>query len=97
MRANARADDVATTDHGAVARADAAPHAPAADSWPFAGANVAPYAHADNTWSFARANTAPHIRADDAKPFAGADARADAISNSGQGRLVGDARRHRRD
>ena len=65
---------------------DAAPHAPAADAWPFSGADAAPHARADNTadaWSFAGADAAPHTRADDARPFAGADARADAISNSG--------------
>ena len=67
-------------------RTDAAPHAPAADAWPFPGADAAPQARADNTadaWSFAGADAAPHARADDARPFAGADARADTISNSG--------------
>ena len=67
-------------------RTDAAPHAPAADTWSFAGADAAPDARADNTadaWSFAGADAGPHARADDARPFAGADARADAISNSG--------------
>ena len=49
-------------------------------------ADAAPHARADNTadaWSFAGADAGPHARADDARPFAGADARADAISNSG--------------
>ena len=80
--------------------ADAAPHAPAADAWPFPGADAAPHARADNTadaWSFARADAAPHTRADDVQPFAGADTSADACPNDGQGCLVCDAGGHRRD
>ena len=76
---------------------DAAPHAPAADAWPFSGADAAPHARADNTadaWSFARADAAPDVSADAeavARSDAGPDTRADARPNDGQGRIVGDA------